>query len=162
MGASLVDRIDADHASLEIPAERSDSDALVYDRPRRSSEVEQQVVEDDSPEREAPIAIPAIAVNLREPALERRAVRCADAHSRQMRRPRLFDLFEDAHLVENARGLRAHVLGAGFIAGKARAIEDQDLNPGACQVERGRCARGPTPNDYDLCAVPIHNEVVRA
>ena len=157
-----IERVAADDTSRGISAERGDADALANDRSTRACALEQQAIEDRSSQREPAITVAAIAVDLSEPALERRAVRCANAHSREMRRPRLFDSLEHAHLVENARGLRAHVLGAGLVTRKMRAIEQHHVDPGAREVERGRGARRSTAYDDDPSAVAIHDGVVRA
>jgi hypothetical protein len=60
------------------------------------------------------------------------------SHSREFGRSGFLDSFERAHVGKNARRLRAQVFGAGFVAGKAGAVENENIDAGAREKESDR------------------------
>ena len=89
-------------------------------------------------------------------AVERRAVRSANAHASEVRGAGIFDALEHAHVIEDARGLRAHVLGARLVAREPRAVEHKDVDAAAREVERRRGTGRPAADDDDLRAAVAH------
>src|SRR4051812_6800751 len=96
---------------------------------------------------------PAVAESLHRTAGEltddSRSARRADDHARELRRAGTLDFFQHLHRREDARRLRAEILGAGFGTRKGRAVEDDRPRSASRQRERECAAGRSSADDYD-------------
>lgn len=111
---------------------------------------EQDLVEDSSPQSEAPVSESREALYARELGVDGLTVRRAQSHPRQLGSACFLDFFEHTHVGEYPRRLGAQILRAHLVARKVRAIENQNVDPLFGERPRGCRSRGPAADDDDV------------
>jgi hypothetical protein len=143
LGAAIVQRSHAGHASGAVGLDSGDAHPLLDAGAGAARGVEQQRVEPPPSQGEPAVAEAAEAVIGGELPADARARRGAHDHPRQRRRPGRLDGGERTHVGEHPRRLRAHVLGARLVAREARAVEHHHLLAVARERPRRGCAGRP-------------------
>ena len=148
----------AGHAS-GLRRQAGDAHALSHARAGRASTVEENCVEHLATHRDTAVAKAAEPVARDEVPGDHGAVRSANAHAGQHRGAGALDRLEGTHRFEDARRLRAQILGAGFGPREARAIDDLDVDPGARQREGEGRTRRPAANDEYVRVAHFENSM---
>lgn len=157
--SGCVQRFHAGDSAVRITNQRCDAHAFVNASTSFPCAIDEQPVENRSAQCETAIAIPTIAIGFRKPTVERRAIRSSNAHPDKLCGAGSFDPRKHLHLVEDARCLWAHVLGARLVARKVGAVEHQHVDSRARQkVRRGRSGR-PAAYDDHFGAARCHRVV---
>jgi hypothetical protein len=133
-----------------IPDKIGHSDQLLDAGAGRSGAAQDYRVEYDPPNGQPVVAKSAKSMSRRELAVRVIPVRRAHPHAREAGGTGTFDLIQDVHVGENARCLRAQILGADLVPGKLCSVEHEDIDAFQRQgMRRRRTRRAPT-NHYDF------------